>query len=184
MKKFLSLATFLAISVVVQAQFVLTPDAGLMTADGPYTIVREGTEAENYYAAKKAIENVIPNAEIGDVEYEKTFNVTSVFKNHGKIAGAIVATDQKTEYTLEISCTDGKIMISFKNIGCMEITRKGETYMVVYPKTGKNSWLGQVSGQQYLFNSKGEIAKQCKKLVAMYEDNANNLVKCIENSLK
>ena len=75
-------------------------------------------------------------------------------------------------------------MVSFKQIGPLEASKKGEVIMNVYPTTGKNSMLMGVSGIQYIFNSKGVVAKGCKKMKEIFEDYANTLVKDIENNLK
>ncbi|MBQ9203044.1 MAG: hypothetical protein IJ155_02250 [Prevotella sp.] len=184
MKKFFCVAALAVVSLCAEAQFVLTPSSGLMTEDGPYIIMREGTEVENYEAAMQAVGRAIPNAEIGEVEYEKSFNVTSAFKERRKLPGAIVATDWNTGYTLFVECAEGKIMVSFKQIGPLEASKKGEVIMNVYPTTGKNSMLMGVSGIQYIFNSKGVVAKGCKKMKEIFEDYANTLVKDIENNLK
>lgn len=184
MKRFYLLIAFIAITLCSYAQFVLTPSAGLMTEDGPYIINRSGSEIENYNAAKKVIARVIPNAEMGDVEYEKSFNVTSEFKDKGRLPGAMVKTDWIIKYTLLVTCEDGKISISFKDLGEMEVYRKGERVMNIYPTTGSNSMLGQAAGIQHIFNSKGVVASGCKKLKLMFETKANDLVKEIENNLK
>lgn len=42
----------------------------------------------------------------------------------------------------------------------------------------------QISGIQYIFNSKGVVAKGCKKMKDIFEEYANSLVKNIENNLK
>jgi len=184
MKRRLCLAAFAVVSIFCQAQFILTPSAGLMTEDGPYIITRNGSEAENYEAAKKAVLAAIPDAKIGDLEYEKSFNATSAIKDHRKLPGALIATDWTIEYTIEIECEDGKVMVSFKHIGAIVVRRKGDVIMNVYPSTGANSMLGQMMGNQYIFNSKGTVAKQCKKLKELYESYANNIAKNIEHNLK
>ena len=184
MKRFL-LALFVTMSQLCNAQFVLTPSAGLMTEDGPFVIKREATEAENYYAAKKAVEQVVAGANVGDQEYEKSFLVTSAFKEHKRLPGALIASYWTVEYTLEIDCSDGQISISFKELGPLAVaSKKGEVFGHVYPTTGRNSMIGNIMGAQYVFNSKGEVAKGCKKLKEIFEDFANNLAKDIENSLK
>ena len=58
-KYFLLTALFALMSLCCNAQFKLTPSAGLMTEDGPYTITKSGSEVENYEAAKKAVENYL-----------------------------------------------------------------------------------------------------------------------------
>lgn len=184
MKKIISIIALFAISMCCYAQFVLTPSSGLMTEDGPYTIIRDGSESENYYAAKKSIEVAIPDAEIGEAEYEKSFNVTSAFKDHRTLPGALVATDWRIDYTLLIECTDGKIMISFKELGYLEASKKGEVVCCVHPTSGSNSMMGDLLGNHYIFNSKGMVSKGCKKMKTLFEEYANNLVKNIEKNLK
>ena len=185
MKRLIWLAVFTAVSVCCKAQFVLTPSAGLMTEDGPYVISRNGSEAENYEAAKKAVLSAIPDAKIADLEYEKSFNASSAIKDRRRLAGALVKSDLTIEYTLEVECEDGKVMVSFKSNGPMELrTKKGELFMNIYPTTGSNSMLTQVAGVQHIFNSNGNVAKQCKKIKELYESYMNDIVKSIENNLK
>jgi len=182
MKKYILLTAFAVISLCCNAQFKLTPSAGLMTEDGPYTILKSGTEAENYNAAKRAVEAAVSGAEIGEIEYEKSFAVTAKYKNHRKLPGALVATDWVIDYTLKVEVTDEKILISFSKVGSLEVWKKGEVLLYIHPTTGKNSFLGNF-GNQYLFNSKGEICKGGKKMVALFEDIANGIVKDIEKNL-
>lgn len=184
MKRIIIFAVFAVISLCSYAQFVLTPSAGLMTEDGPYVISRDGTEVENYEAVKKAIDKVIPNGEVGEVEYEKSFNVSSAFKGHGKLPGALVATDREIRYTLFIDCYEGRIQISFKELDAMKVTKNDELLFNIYPTIGKNSMSNQLSGIQYVFNSKGKVASGGKKIKVMFEDYANELVKQIESYLK
>lgn len=184
MKRIICFAVFASLAFCCHSQFILTPSAGLMTEDGPYIIQREGTESENYYAAKKAVENAIPDAEIGDLEYEKSFNASSTIKDRRKLPGALIATDWTIDYTIEVECTDGKVMISFKNIGALKAKKKGEVIMNVYPSTGENSMLNQIMGVEYIFNSKGVVAKGCKKLKEIFEEYANTIATKIENNLK
>lgn len=181
MKKLILFVAFVVATLCCNAQFVLTPSAGLMTEDGPYTIIRDGSDSENYYAAKKAVESAIPNADIGDLEYEKSFNATSVIKEHSKLPESLATHDWQWNYTLEVECADGKIRISFKHIGALEVWKKGEHLQNIYPSIGKNSMF---SIDHFVFNSKGTVAKGCDKMKKIFEDCANNLVKSIENNLK
>lgn len=183
MKKYILLTAFVVMSVCCNAQFKLTPSAGLMTEDGPYTILRSGTEAENYEAAKKAVEAAIPDVDVGELENEKSFSATCKYKNHAKLPGALIATDWVVDYTLKVDVTDEKIQISFSEVGSMEIWKKGEVIQYIHPTTGKNSMLRDAMGNHYLFNSKGQIAKGCKKMVLLYENMANGIVKDIEKNL-
>ena len=184
MKKNVLSALFAIVSLCCNAQFVLTPSAGLMTEDGPYTILRNGSESENYDAAKKAVEETIPGVEIGDLEYEKSFEASSEYKTHRKLPGAFIATDWNIKYKMKVESAEGKIFISFEEIGYMEVRRKGELMYNIYPTTGRNSMLGDIAGNHFIFNSKGEVAKGCKKLKELFEDIANNIVKDIERNLK
>ena len=114
---------------------------------------------------------------------EKSFNVSSVIKDRGKLPGALVKTNWSIEYTLEIECDEGKIMLSFKEFGPLEASNKN-FYQAYYPSSGSNSMGKQFAGVQYIFNSKGEIAKGCAKLKTIFEDYANNIAKNIESNLK
>ena len=123
-KYFLLTALFALMSLCCNAQFKLTPSAGLMTEDGPYTITRSASEAENYEAAKKAVETAISGADIGEIEYEKSFSVTAKYKNRGKLPGALGATDWVIDYTLKIEMSDDKILVSFAKIGNLEVWKR------------------------------------------------------------
>ena len=182
-KYFLLTALFALMSLCCNAQFKLTPSAGLITEDGPYTITRSASEAENYEAAKKAVETAISGADIGEIEYEKYFSVTAKYKNRGKLPGALVATDWVIDYTLKIEMSDDKILDSFAKIGNLEVWKKGEVLQYIHPTTGENSILVDMTGNHYLFNSKGEICKGGKKMVALFEEMANGIVKEIERNL-
>ena len=83
----------------------------------------------------------------------------------------------------KVDVTDEKIQISFSEVGNMEIWKKGEVIQYIHPTTGKNSMLRDAMGNHYLFNSKGQIAKGCKKMVLLYENMANGIVKDIEKNL-
>lgn len=183
MRRLFTLSVLLTIALCAQAQFMLTPSNGLMTADGGYTISRTGSESENYYAAKTAIQAVIPEVEIADVDYEKSFIAKSVYKHHGRMPGAAAKTDWFLEYALKIEASDDGIIIFFEKTGDIEYQKKGHFLGYVHPTTGSNSLLSDIAGHHYIFNSKGEVARMCKKLVAFYEDFANNLVKDIEEKL-
>ena len=182
-KYFLLTALFALMSLCCNAQFKLTPSAGLMTEDGPYTITKSGSEVENYEAAKKAVETAISGAEIGEIEYEKSFSVSAKYKNRGKLPGALGATDWVIDYTLKIEMSDDKILVSFAKIGNLEVWKRGEVLQYIHPTTGKNSMLVDITGNHYLFNSKGEICKGGKKMVALFEEMANGIVKEIERNL-
>ena len=183
MKKYILLTAFAVISLCCNAQFKLTPSAGLMTEDGPYTILKTGTEVENYEAAKRAVEVAISGAEIGEIEYEKSFAVTAKYKNRGKLPGALIATDWIVDYTLKVEASEDKIQISFSKVGNLEVWKKGEVLQYIHPTTGKNSMFGDITGNHYLFNSKGEICKGGKKMVALFEEMANGIVKEIKKNL-
>lgn len=184
MKKVCLAAMFAAVSLCCNAQFILTPSAGLMTENGAYTILREGTESENYYAARKAVELVIPGADIGEEEYEKSFFVGGTYKNHGKLPGGWVASDWIIPYKIKVETTEGNILISFANVGDMEVRKKGELLCTIHPTSGKNSYLNDLMGSRHIFNSKGQVAKGCKSIKEIYENMANGFIKDIENNLK
>ena len=74
MKKNVLSALFAIVSLCCNAQFVLTPSAGLMTEDGPYTILRNGSESENYDAAKKLSRKPSPEWKL------ETLNMKSLLK--------------------------------------------------------------------------------------------------------
>lgn len=183
MKKIFTLAIFATMSLCSNAQFKLTPSSGLMTEEGPYTIMKAGSEAENYEAARRAVEFAIPGADIGDLEYEKSFAVSVVYNAHEKLPGALQATDWSIDYHLKVEAFDGKIEISFTEAGTWVVRRKGEVIQNIYPTTGKNSFSRAVFGHNFLFNSKGKICKGGKKVVAKYEEIANGIVRDIENNL-
>ena len=183
MKKYILLTAFAVISLCCNAQFKLTPSAGLMTEDGPYVILKSGTEVENYEAAKRAVEVAISGAEIGEIEYEKSFAVSAKYKNRGKLPGALIASDWVFDYTLKVEVSEDKIQISFTNLGTFEVWQKGEVLQYIHLTTGKNSMREAMTGNHYLFNSKGEISKGGKKMVALFEEIANGIVKDIENNL-
>lgn len=183
MRKFILSAVFAAISLCSNAQFKLTPSNGLMTEEGPYTIMRTGSEVENYETAKKAVEATITGAEIGELEYEKSFAVSAKYKNHGKLPGALVATDWVIDYDLKVEVSEEKIQIFFTKIGCLEVWKKGEIIQYIHPTTGKNSMLVDMTGSHYLFNSKGQICKGGKKAVLIFENMANEIVRNIERNL-
>ncbi|MBQ6749752.1 MAG: hypothetical protein IJR02_03150 [Bacteroidaceae bacterium] len=184
MKKIFLAAMFAVVSLCCNAQFVLTPSAGLMTEDGAYTILREGTESENYHAAKKAVELAIQGVDIGDLEYEKSFLASSIQKGNRRFPGGWSSCDWSILFKIKVETFDGKILISFDSVGNMEASKKGEILAVVYPTMGKNSYLNDLMGQRYIFNSKGQVGKGCQVFKDMYEEIGNSIVKEIENNLK
>ncbi len=184
MKNLVLTAVLFLISICCNAQFKLTPTAGLITEDGPYTILRNGTETDNYEAAKKAIKVTIPSAEIIDVEYEKSFSVITSYKKHGKLPGDLVATDWAIPYKLKIEASEDKIQISFEEIGSLERRDKKGWVFYIHPTSGKNSMLMDMSNNHYLFNSKGKVGKRAQRYVSFFEEIANGIVKDIENNLK
>lgn len=184
MKRSVIFAIFAAaVTLFCNAQFVLTPSAGLVTEDGAYTILREGTESENYYVAKKAVESAFPNADIGELEYEKSFVAGILHKSHSKLLGATAAGDWEIEFKLKIEAQEGKILISYEKVGNLKWEAKGTTAYVI-PKTGKNSAMLIMAGSRFIFNSKGQVAKSCKKAKELFEDVANGIVKDIEKNIK
>ena len=183
MKKSVLFAIFAAVSLCCNAQFVLTPSSGLMTEDGAYTILREGSESENYYAAKKAVQSAFQNADIGELEYEKSFVVGILHKRHSKLYAAMVAGDWEIEFKLKIETQEGKILISYEKVSPLKWEAKGNTSLV-FPTTGKNSAALIMANSRYIFNSKGQVAKNCKKAKELFEDVANGIVKDIESNLK
>ena len=185
MKKNVLFAIFAAVSLCCNAQFVLTPSSGLMTEGGAYTILREGTESENYYAAQKAVNTAFPNADIGELEYEKSFATSILHKEHGKLplSGSYVAGDWKIEFKLKIDASEGKVLVSFEEVGMLEWGRGTQTWYII-PAMGSNSIMAELEQKRYVFNSKGLVAKGCKKTKKLFEDVANGIVKDIENNLK
>ena len=187
MKKRVLFSIFVVVSLCCNAQFVLTPSSGLMTEDGAYTILREGTESENYYAAKKAVNTAFPNADIGELEYEKSFVTGILHKEHGKlpVSGAYLAGDWKIEFKLKIDTSEGKILVSYEEVGMLEWeSRKVNSTWYIIPAMGNNSIMAELEQKRYVFNSKGQVAKGCKKTKILFEDVANSIVKEIENNLK
>ena len=184
MKKSVLFAIFAAVSLFCNAQFVLSPSAGLITEDGAYTILREGSESENYHAAQKAVQSAISSADIGELEYEKSFIVGGTYKNHGILKGGMVATDWVIPYELKVEAAEGKILISFTSTGNMEVWKKGEVLFIISPTMGKNSYLNDMMGHRNIFNSKGQVSKGCKSMKELYENMANGIVKDIEKNLK
>lgn len=184
MKRFLFSTIVSVISLFSFAQFKLTPSAGLITEDGPYTILRDGTESENYEVAMKAVEAAISDAQIGELEYEKSFAVTARYKTRGKLPGAMAATDWTIDYDLKVEVAENKILIYFTKIGSLVAKKRERLILTIHPTIGNNSMLRDILGNHHLFNSKGEICKGGKKFVAIYEDVANGIVKEIENNIK
>lgn len=181
MKRLYLIAIVSVISLYCNAQFKLTPSAGLVTEDGPYTIMRPGTESENYEAVWKAVEKAIPDAEMGELEYEKSFAVNAIYKTRAKLPSALIATDWVLEYDLKVEVAEDKILIFFSNIGTLKATAKlGNNTFLFFPTMGKNT---MISPNRYLFNSKGQICKGGKKMVAIFENIANGIVRDIENNL-
>lgn len=183
MKKYILMTVFTVMSLCCNAQFTLTPSAGLITEDGPYTILRSGTAAENYAAAKTAVEAAIPGVDVGELVYEESFSATAKYKNHAKLPGALVATDWVVDYTLKVEVTEEKILISFSEVGSLVASHKGEIIQWIHPTIGSNSMFRDMTGNHYLFNSKGQICKGGKKMVEVFENMANGIVKDIENKL-
>ncbi len=183
MKKCVLFAIFAAVSLCCNAQFVLTPSAGLMTEDGAYTILREGSESENYYAARKAVQSAFTNADIGELEYEKSFVASILHKSHGRLFGSLAAGDWEINFKLKIETQEGKILISYEKVGSLEWESMGNTSFI-FPTTGKNSAALIMANSRYIFNSKGQVAKNCKKAKELFEDVANGIVKDIESNLK
>lgn len=183
MKKYCIYAVLMLVSGICNAQFVLTPTAGLVAENGVYTISRNGTEKENYDVVKEAIAAVYEDAEIGEEEIEKTVLATIVYKKRFKQAGALVAADHKMEFTLRFETEDGKINVSFTKTGEWETrTKKGELIQIIHMDMGKNNPL-KSTGNFHMFNSKGQIAKGGKKAKEQYEQIANEIVKSIENEI-
>jgi hypothetical protein len=172
------------IPVCCNAQFKLTPSAGLMTEDGPYTILRFGTETENYEAAKHAVESAIPEVDVGEIEYGKSFSATAKYKNHSKLLpGHLRATDWEIDYTLKVDVTEEKIIVSFSEVGSLVAWVKEGFGIQYHPTIGQNSWVYAITDGGYLFNSKGQISKGHKRLVELYENIANEIIKDIEKNL-
>lgn len=186
MKKIFLSMVLAAISVCGNAQFQLTPSSGLMTEDGPYIIQHTGTEAENYQAAVRAVQQAIPDANIGELEYEKSFMVTYTKKGHEVLPGAFIAHDWSIENKLKIEASEDKISVSFAETGDFVVRYKGEVISIIYPRMGKTSFQELLAQICYLFNSKGKLAKNVKgasKLVEKYEQMANEIAKAIESKL-
>lgn len=184
MKRSILLAVMAMVSVFCNAQFKLTPTAGLMTEDGPYIIQRNASEEENYEVAKQAIMNTIQGAEIGEQEVENTFYVTSKFADFSKLPGTLFKLHWRIDYKLKVQVTEDKILIYFDELGSLVTTLKNQSYEYI-PQSGKNSqWILNTKEIMYLFNSSGEVATGASKLVKFFETKANELVKTIENNIK
>ena len=184
MKKKLFVVVLTTLSLCCHAQFVLTP-SGLMTEDGAYTIMRTGTESENFEVAKKAVELAIPGIDIGELEYEKSFSANGIQKGHRRFTGfATASVDWSIEYQLKVEAEEDKISISFTKVGSLVLKRKGESVAEVFPTSGKRTILLALSGQGFVFNTNGQVARGCKPIKETYEEMANNIVKTIENNLK
>lgn len=182
MKKTILLTLFTITVLSSNAQFTLTPSGMLLTENGSYTITLSKTEEENYDAVKKAIRAILPEAQISE-DYMKLI-VKDKYKTHDKLPGALKASDWEMDYSFNIEINADKIAISFDKAKPIIQHIKGEGTMNIYPFSGKNNFLAQAGGRQFLFNSKGKICSGGKKLKAFYEQHANNIVKNIETHLK
>lgn len=172
-------------SVCSNAQFKLTPGV-LKTNDGPYTILRNGLEADNYEAAQSAVEAVVPDAEINPLEYGKSFSVSILHTYHGKLFYAFTKY-WDFSYVMRVETFDDKIQISFDEIGTINVWNvKDEILFERFsPTAGRYNLMIQLAGNDRpLFNSKGKVAFKCKKIILMIEEIANGIVKDIENNLK
>lgn len=184
-KKTLFLALFTMLVLCCKAQFVLTPSGDLLTEDGSYVIQKIGAEEENYEAVEKAIKAVLPNAQISEDEYMKSFSVRDVYKTHAKLPGALKASDWEMNFSFRVEVDTDKIMITFNRAEAVKAHFGSQIGgQTIYPYSGKNSMLTQMGGVLYLFNSKGKVSKGGKKMKAFYEDHANGIVNSIENNLK
>jgi hypothetical protein len=174
MKKIL-FVTLLSIStLLVKAQFVLTPNDGLKTDENVYTIKRAGTELENYQAAKNAVKAVIPNAVIEEPEFEKVFTAKAEALIKTKVAGWPLTLSGA--YTIKVETDNDKILISYMELGMLKNTGKRD--IVLYPCSGVNT----IMSPFYVFNSSGDLKQ--KKAKVSIEAWANDLVHQIEESLK
>lgn len=183
MKRIFLVTLLSIVAVVSRAQFKLTPNDGLKTEDGAYTIKRAFTELENYQAAMKAVKAVIPDAVIEEPEYEKVFTAKAETVIRMKVTGMIKAANWTADYTLKVEAADNEIIVSFDKLGNFEHRKKNGTVdAIIRPYIGQNSFWNQLAGEYSLFNSSGDL-KAPKAAVAI-ESWANGLVRQIEESLK
>lgn len=171
-------------SVCSNAQFKLYPGV-LKTNDGPYTILRNGSEADNYEAAQSAVEAVVPDAEINPLEYRKSFSVSLLHTYYGKLFFTYAKYWDFT-YVMRIDAFDDKIQISFDEIGTIMVWNVKDKILFerFSPTSGKHSLMTELAGDDRpLFNRKGKVAWHCKKIILKIEEFANGIVKKIENNL-
>lgn len=181
MKKIIILTVLSFFTFISRAQFVLTPNDGLKTADGVYTIKRVGTELDNYQAAMKAVKTVIPDAVIEEPEFEKVFTVKAKTNIKMKVAMMLKSLMFTAEYTLKIEAEDNLILVSYEKLGQFEY-RKKNNVAYLYPWSGHNSYMVQMGQEYYLFNSSGDL--KAPKAKTSIEEWANGLVSQIEQALK
>lgn len=182
MKKIILSAAFALMGVCCNAQFVLTPNAGLLADNGAYVINHLGTEEENYNIAKKAAISAFSDAQFVDLESNKSFKILYVYKNHDKLPGALIATDWTIKFTLKIETQNDKVLVSFDEAGIWEAQNKNAAFNMI-PSAGKNTMLKSASGITYMFNSKGKPTKGGKKIITAYENIANGIVRDFESEL-
>lgn len=184
MKKCFIIVMLGIIAIASRAQFVLTPSNGLTTSDNAYSINITGSEVENYYTAKKAISKVLPEAVIGEVEYEKSFTASSKAKVKMKVKSAFKSLDFVADYTLKIETGDNMISISFNELKEFEYRKKSNNEPIgwVIPTIGRNDLWTNIANVFYVFNSKGDLKQpKCKQAI---EDWANGLVNTIETMIQ
>ena len=144
---------------------------------GVHTILRQvETESENYYEAKKAATSAYPDANIREIEREKSFVVDILHKRHSKLPGAMVASDWEINFILKITASESNIQISFEKLGNL----KWEGGDLIFPTAGANIMMTMY---RHIFNSKGEVAKGLKKAKLLYEEIANGIVRDIEKNI-
>lgn len=184
MKRILLLTLLSIVGVVLRAQFKLTPNDGLKTEEGAYTIKRAQSELENYRAAMKVVKEIVPNAAIEEPEFEKVFTVRAETVIKMKVAGMFKAVNWTAEYMLKIEAAENEIIVSFEKLGNFEHRKKNGTVdAIIRPYTGHNSFWNQTFNSEYsLFNSSGDL--KAPKAAAAIESWANCLVRQIEESLK
>lgn len=172
-------------SVFSNAQFKLYPGV-LKANDGPYTILRNGLEADNYEAAQRAIETAVPDAVVNPLEYGKSYSVLILHTYYGKLSD-VVARYWDFSYVMKVEAFDDKIQISFDEIGTINVWNvKDEILSERFsPTSRKHTLMTELAGDDRpLFNSKGKVAFGCKKIILKTEEIANGIVKDIENNLK
>ena len=163
----------------LNAQFVLTPTEGLQTAGNTYTITRQATESENYYATIEAVKKVLPNASINETEFQKVFTVTDIGTTKIHINKySFTPFNATCTYTLRFEMDNNSILINFENISDYDIKSK-MNHLLLRVKSGKLNFKHPVL---YVFKENGQTKFQ--KAKQDIEDWANLLIKNLKNEIE